>query len=150
MPLTNYGHSKITKKDYVMNQHTQSHPQLHQACMSVLERFMTGLNHYDAKAMDAAMHFPHVRFAGGQIKIYPQAGDNPMDLFERLRREDDWKYSSWVSRELVQCSDTKAHYALRYTRYRSDDSVIGVYDSLYVLTKVDNSWGIQMRSSFGP
>jgi hypothetical protein len=133
-----------------MPQIEQKNIELHQACMSVLDRFMNGLNHYDAQAMDLAMHFPHVRFAGGQIKIYPQAGDNPMDLFERLRREDDWKYSRWVSRELVQCSEIKAHYALSYTRFRSDDSVIGVYESLYVLTKVDGSWGIQMRSSFGP
>ena len=129
---------------------TKLNPELHQACMSVLDRFMEGLNRYDAQAMDAAMHFPHVRFAGGQIKIYPQAGDNPMDLFERLRREDDWKYSVWVSRELVQCSEVKAHYALSYTRFRSDDSVIGMYGSLYVLTKVGDDWGIQMRSSFGP
>ena len=133
-----------------MPQIEQKNIELHQACMSVLDRFMNGLNHYDAQAMDAAMHFPSVRFAGGQIKIYPKAGDNPMDLFERLRREDDWKYSRWVSRELVQCSDIKAHYALGYTRFRSDDSVIGVYESLYVLTKVEGSWGIQMRSSFGP
>jgi len=133
-----------------MPQIEQKNIELHQACMLVLDRFMNGLNHYDAQAMDSAMHFPHVRFAGGQIKIYPKVGDNPMDLFERLRREDDWKYSRWVSRELVQCSDIKAHYALSYTRFRSDDSVIGVYESLYVLTKVDGTWGIQMRSSFGP
>jgi hypothetical protein len=133
-----------------MNPLAQKNPELNQACMSVLDRFMDGLNRHDAQAMDAAMHFPHVRFAGGQIKTYPKAGDNPMDLFERLRREDDWKYSSWVSRELVQCSDIKAHYALSYTRFRSDDSVIGVYKSLYVLTKVDQAWGIQLRSSFGP
>lgn len=133
-----------------MYQLTQSQPELHQACMLVLDRFMGALNRYDAQAMDAAMHFPHVRFAGGQIKIYPQAGDNPMDLFERLRREDDWKHSEWIARELVQCSDIKAHYALSYTRFRSDDSIIGVYESLYVLTKVNDSWGIQMRSSFGP
>ena len=134
----------------MMSHIEQKNPELHQACMAVLDRFMEGLNYYDAQAMDSAMHFPHVRFAGGQIKIYPKAGDNPMDLFERLRREDDWKYSRWVSRELVQCSDIKAHYALSYTRFRSDESVIGVYESLYVLTQVDGSWGIQMRSSFGP
>jgi hypothetical protein len=134
----------------MMSHIEQKNPELHQACMAVLDRFMEGLNYYDAQAMDSAMPFPHVRFAGGQIKIYPKAGDNPMDLFERLRREDDWKYSRWVSRELVQCSDIKAHYALSYTRFRSDDSVIGVYESLYVLTQVDGSWGIQMRSSFGP
>jgi len=119
-------------------------------CMDVLDRFMDALNAYDAAAMDATMHFPHIRFAGGHIKVYDKAGDNPMDLFDRLRAEDDWKYSSWRTRKLVQFSDIKAHVALSYTRFRSDDSVIGVYESLYVLTKVDGIWGIQMRSSFGP
>ena len=32
----------------------------------------------------------------------------------------------------------------------ADGSVIGVYESLYILTKVDGRWGIQARSSFGP
>jgi hypothetical protein len=50
----------------------------------------------------------------------------------------------------VQFNDEKAHYALSYTRFRSDDSVIGVYESLYVLTKDAAGWGIQARSSFGP
>ena len=40
--------------------------------------------------------------------------------------------------------------ALSYTRLRADHSVIGTYDSLYILTKVDGRWGIQARSSFGP
>ncbi|MES2185426.1 MAG: hypothetical protein V4505_12815 [Pseudomonadota bacterium] len=122
----------------------------HTACLVVLDRFMDALNAYDAGSMDATMHFPHVRFAGGRIKVYQQAGDNPMDLFDRLRAEDDWKYSTWRTRELVQFSDTKAHVALSYTRFRSDESVIGIYESLYVLTRVDGAWGIQMRSSFGP
>ncbi|HEV3106378.1 MAG TPA: hypothetical protein VGZ01_11875 [Trinickia sp.] len=120
------------------------------ACREVLDRFMEALNAHDATAMDACMHFPHVRFAGGTIKVYDAAGSNPMDLFQKLSDEDDWLYSTWRERELVQFNPRKAHYALSYTRFRSDRSVIGIYDSLYVLTCVDGRWGIQMRSSFGP
>ncbi|MBB1604727.1 hypothetical protein [Variovorax sp. UMC13] len=120
------------------------------ACFAVLDRFMDALNAHDATAMDATMHFPHVRFAGGQLRTYEAAGSNPMDLFQKLQAEDDWRHSSWRTRELVQFSETKAHVALSYTRFRSDGSVIGIYESLYVLTRVDDAWGIQMRSSFGP
>jgi 2-hydroxychromene-2-carboxylate isomerase len=120
------------------------------ACRATLDRFMAGLNAYDAAAMDAAMHFPHIRIAGGTVKVYEQPGSNPMDLFDKLRREDDWKWSVWNERRIVQRSDTKVHMALTYTRYRSDDSVLGVYESLYVLTLKDGRWGIQSRSSFGP
>lgn len=120
------------------------------ACRAVLDNFMAALNAHDAPAMDATMHFPHVRFAGGTVKVYQQAGDNPMDLFQKLREQDQWLYSTWRERELVQFTEKKAHVALSYTRFREDGSVIGVYESMYVLTMVDGSWGIQMRSSFGP
>jgi len=121
-----------------------------QACFAVLDDFMAALNAHDAAAMDATMHFPHVRFAAGKIKVYERPGDNPMDLFQALKDKDDWLYSTWRTRKLVQFTDVKAHVALSYTRYRSDGSVIGVYESLYVLTKLNGNWGIQLRSSFGP
>ena len=129
---------------------TDKTAEIHRACMATLDKFMAALNAYDAPAMDETMHFPHVRFAGGSIKTYDAPGKNPMDLFTRLQTEDRWKYSRWETRELIQSNDKKAHYALSYTRYRDDDSVIGVYESLYVLTRVGDTWGIQMRSSFGP
>ena len=123
---------------------------IEEKCLAVLDRFMAGLNAHDATAMDAAMHFPHVRFAGGTLKIYAEPGNNPMDLFTRLIESDGWSYSRWETTDIVQFSDTKAHCALSYTRFRADGSVIGVYDSLYVLTLIGDRWGIQIRSSFGP
>jgi hypothetical protein len=123
---------------------------VYEACIACLDRFMAALNAYDAAAMDAEMHFPHVRFAGGTIVVYPKPGNNPMDLFERLRREDDWHHSAWNKRTVVQHNDTKVHMTVNYTRYRADGSVIGRYDSLYVLALKDGRWGVQLRSSFGP
>ncbi len=121
-----------------------------EACMAVLTEFMAALNRHDAAGMDATMHFPHVRHAEGKLTIYPEAGQNPMDLFDRLKAQDDWLRSAWTERRMVQCSAEKAHFMVSYTRYRSDDSEIGTYDSLYTLTRKGSRWGIQMRSSFGP
>ncbi|MFK3740841.1 hypothetical protein [Massilia sp. TN1-12] len=127
-----------------------SNDDIRAACIDVLDRFMEALNRYDAAGMDATMHFPHLRLADGKFTVYEAPGCNPMDLFDRLRKEDDWKYSRWGRRELVQYHGDKVHVALSYTRYREDDSVIGVYDSLYIITRVGGRWGIQARSSFGP
>jgi len=120
------------------------------ACLRVLDRFMAALNAHDAAAMDAEMHFPHVRLAQGRVAVYEKPGSNPMDLFQRLKAEDDWLRSRWGRRELIQFSEVKAHYVVDYTRFRSDDSVIGVYESLYVLSFAEGRWGILARSSFGP
>src|SRR6188474_1567205 len=68
---------------------------VHAECMRVLDAFMAALNAYDARAMDRAMHFPHVRIAGGTVTVYEQPGRNPMDLFEKLKKQDDWKWSRW-------------------------------------------------------
>jgi hypothetical protein len=119
-------------------------------CDAVLDAFMAGLNAHDAEAMDRCMHFPHVRFAGGSTTVYPGAGHNPMDLFTRLKNDDNWSHSRWEKREVVQFNALKAHVVLSYTRYRADGSEIGVYDSLYIMTRAEGRWGIQARSSFGP
>ncbi len=83
--------------------------QIELECLKTLDLFMDALNAGDASAMDATMHFPHVRFTRGSVKVYPEAGSNPMDLFQKLRSEDDWKYSTWRHREIVQFDDAKAH-----------------------------------------
>ena len=123
---------------------------IQQECNRVLDDFMAALNAYDAAGMDRCMHFPHPRIAVGKVVVYDNPGNNPLDLFERLKKEDNWSHSRWEKREIVQFNDSKAHFAVSYTRYRADGSVIGVYDSLYILTKVEGRWGIQARSSFGP
>lgn len=120
------------------------------ACLACLERWMAALNAYDNAAMDAELHFPHVRFAGGKVTVYEKPGTNPMDLFERLRLDSGWHHSAWNRRDIVQRNDTQVHFAVNYTRYRADGSVIGHYDSLYVLALKDGRWGVQMRSSLGP
>jgi hypothetical protein len=50
---------------------------------------------------------------------------------------------------LFQSSPTKAHYAVQFTRYQEDGSVLSVCDSLYIFTSVDGEWKLQGRSSFG-
>lgn len=119
-------------------------------CNLVLDAFMDALNAHDATRMDSCMHFPHTRFAGTAIKVYEAPGSNPMDLFARLQADDGWSYSRWETRDVIQYNARKAHVALSYTRFRADHSVIGVYESLYVMTRIEGRWGIQARSSFGP
>lgn len=129
---------------------TLTREDIQRACHAVLDAFMQALNDHDAAAMDRCMHFPHTRLANGKTTVYEAPGNNPMDLFQQLERADGWSYSRWESREVVQFSARKAHVLLSYTRFRKDHSVIGVYDSMYVMTLEDDGWGIGARSSFGP
>jgi 2-hydroxychromene-2-carboxylate isomerase len=142
-----FGQDRI---DFVADRLADNADEATAACMETLDRFMAALNASDAAAMDAVMHFPHIRIAGGRVTVYEKPGSNPMDLFDKLRREDNWARSAWNERKVVQRSASKLHMALTYTRYRADGSTLGVYESLYVLTLKEGRWGIQARSSFGP
>jgi hypothetical protein len=124
--------------------------EIEQACMAGLDRFMTALNAHDARAMDEEMHFPHVRLAEGRLVVYERPSSNPMDLFTSLIQKSNWDHSIWTKRVPIQSSDTKVHWAVEYKRFTKDDTVIGTYDSLYVMTLKDAKWKIQVRSSFGP
>lgn len=120
------------------------------ACLACLDRFMDAVNAHDVSAMEREMHFPHARIAAGTIATYTAPGSNPLDLFERLQREDGWDRSTWISKTIVQCDTRKVHVAVRYRRLRRDGSAIGDYDSLYILTHKNGRWGVLARSSFGP
>ena len=80
------------------------------AGLDLLDRHMAALNAYDAKAMAALMHFPHPRLAEGKVTVYDGPDANPMDLFDRLKAQDNWHHSEWNERELIQFSrsQTKA------------------------------------------
>lgn len=121
-----------------------------QRCEALLVEWMEALNRHDAFGMDAVMRFPHVRAAANELFVYEAPGNNPMDLFTKLVELQGWHHSAWTEIKLLQSSPIKAHYAVQYTRYREDGSVIGVYDSLYVFTEDDGDWKLQLRSSFGP
>jgi len=116
----------------------------------VLARFIDALNAHDAAGMDACLHFPHMRIGNGKVDVWGKPGSNPMDMFERLRREDGWLRSTWDDIRMVQWGPLKAHFLLDFTRYREDGSIIGVYETLCILMVRDGKWGMQARSSYGP
>jgi hypothetical protein len=62
----------------------------------------------------------------------------------------EWDHSAWDRREVNHAGRDKVHIDTRFTRYRKDGSVIGGFDSIYVITRQDGHWGVKIRSSFAP
>lgn len=66
----------------------------------------------------------------------------------RALRETGWDHTAWTRRRIIHMSDSKVHVDTEITRYRKDDSALGRFESLYIVTKEEGRWGIKMRSSF--
>lgn len=121
------------------------------AVMQVLDEFFDALNARDPRRLAAACNFPHVRFSTSKMKIW-RTGDEFVregDL-AGIPLEGEWHRSSWDARNTVQASNDKLHVTVTFTRWTSTGSKISTFDSLYIVTKQNSHWGVQIRSSFAP
>ena len=118
------------------------------AAMACLDAFMTAFNARDLPAFEATFNFPSVRLASNTLTII-EAGHHQPRMFE-TGPLSDWRHSAWDRRAVIHAGTDKVHIDTRFTRYRADGSVIGGFDSIYVVTCENGHWGIKARSSFAP
>lgn len=119
------------------------------AAMACLDDFMAAFNARDRDAFEKTFNFPSVRLASNTLVIIDKPGWHPLDMFTRGALKE-WHHSAWAHRKVIHAGSDKVHFDTRFTRYRADGSVIGHYDSIYVVTCEDGHWGIKARSSFAP
>ena len=118
--------------------------------LAVVERYIAALNARDTGAIREAFNFPHLRIgAKGNMVRYEKPEDYGFENFFRAVTKDGWHHTGIDKLEVVFATEGKAHVALHFTRYREDDSVIGRYFSLYVVTRQEGHWGIQIGSGNG-
>lgn len=118
------------------------------AAQKVLDEFMAAFNARDVEAFEATFNFPSVRLASNTLALIEKGTHRP-GMFERGALKD-WHHSAWDRRAVIHAGPDKVHLDTRFTRYRADGSVIGHFDSIYVVTCENGHWGIKARSSFAP
>ena len=115
--------------------------------MAVLDAYMDGLNRGDEAATNAACNFPHVRLAGGKVVVWNNHGDYKLADFI-ARAGEGWARSQWDERTPIHVGPDKVHLKVKFSRFRADGSSLGVFETIYIVTRQDGHWGIQARSSF--
>ena len=118
------------------------------AAMACLDAFMTAFNARDMQAFEQTFNFPSIRLASNTMRIINK-GDQTEATFDHASLKE-WDHSAWEKREIIHSGADKVHIDTRFTRYRKDGSIIGGFDSIYVVTCEDGHWGIKARSSFAP
>jgi hypothetical protein len=113
----------------------------------VLDDYMVALNRGDEPGVNAACNFPHVRLAGGKVVVWPNHGDYKLDDFI-ARAGDGWHRSTWDERTPIHVGKNKVHLKVKFSRWKKDGSLIGRFETIYIVTDQAGHWGIQARSSF--
>jgi len=115
----------------------------------VIEAYFPLFNSRDAKALLAVIGFPHIRVADGRTTIIRSAAEwtgdpTPLDPAE------GWHHSGLESLEFIQSSADKVHARVVFGRYHADGTRYVTYETLWIVTRVQGRWGIQVRSTFAP
>jgi hypothetical protein len=118
------------------------------AAMGCLDDFMAAFNARDLAAFEATFNFPSIRLASNTLTVI-EPGYHKPEMFQTGALAD-WSHSAWERREVIHSGPEKVHLDTRFTRYRRDGSVIGGFDSIYVVTFENGHWGIKARSSYAP
>jgi hypothetical protein len=118
------------------------------AAMKVLDDFMAAFNARDVAAWRKTFNFPSVRLASNALTLIDEDYHQP-EMFGRGALAD-WDHSAWARRQVIHAGDDKVHIDTRFVRYRKDGSVLGAFDSIYVVTRENGHWGVKARSSFAP
>ena len=125
-------------------------PNVEREALAVVDRYLAALNARDTKAIRDAFNFPHMRIgATGNLSRFERQEDYDFSHFYDKTSKDGWHHTVWDKTEVVYATEGKAHVAVDFTRYRADDSVIGHYFSLYIVTCQNGHWGIQAGSGNG-
>lgn len=116
------------------------------AAMGVMDAHLVGLNAKDRDAIAATLHFPHHRLASGRLQTWETPATYLDDFFARAG--DGWSHSVWDRRNVIAAGPDKVHLDVTFTRYRADNSSLGTFRSLWILTLHEGRWAAAFRSSF--
>jgi hypothetical protein len=122
-------------------------PKIEAEVTKTLDDYMSAWNRQDLVAWELTFQFPHYRLASGRMTVLERPG---MQDAARIRASigADWHHSKWDRRRIISASPDKVHVDTKFTRYRADNSTIGTFESLYILTKENGRWGVKLRSSY--
>lgn len=121
------------------------------AAIAVMDAFLSAFNARDEAAWADSLHFPHVRLASQTVTVYPDRAAflAAMDL-DQFAASSGWRYSTWDDMSVIQSSPDKVHIKVKFSRFNDSDELLASFDSLYVIEKIDDRWGVRARSSFAP
>jgi hypothetical protein len=68
--------------------------------------------------------------------------------FDFLTEREGWDHSTLDMVEVIHESDVKVHFKIEFSCYMTDGTKYATPQSLWIVTKKDDHWGVLVRSSY--
>ena len=111
---------------------------------AAIENFFVAFNNEDNDAMHPYMTFPHMFLSrNGSVSIQEERWSMN---FDRMKESQDWVKSTLDSREATMVYADKVHFKITFSRHNSKGERYHVQEGIYIVTRKDGKWGLQVRS----
>ena len=81
-----------------------------------------------------------MRLAGGKVVVWNNHGDYKLADFV-ARAGDGWARSQWDERTPIHVGPDKVHLKVAFSRWKADGSLIGRFETIYIVTRAGRSLG---------
>ncbi len=121
-----------------------------EAIRTALHWNQEGFNKRNKKISVDFLNFPHIRIANKNITIHnsPEEFLKNWDRGQENLDKQGWDHTDTLSIKPVQSDKNKVHLLLHQSRINKKGLAYLDFQTLWIVTKINNKWGIQFRSSF--
>ena len=113
--------------------------------------FFKSFNTRDAHQFSAALHYPHVRVSWRRDpRIVADAEAHALAQSWDQFIKTGWDHTEGAEPKVIQESPDKVHVEGGWTRMNAKNEPILSNRVVYIITRIDGSWGIQARYGIDP
>jgi hypothetical protein len=110
-----------------------------------MEDYFAAFNAQDVEAIRKHLHFPFSWIINTRVRPVAKASDFESPT-RTLIETEGWHHSAFDYIEPVQVWENKVHFKLAYSRFNADGVRYMTHEALWIVTKVDDRWGICLIS----
>jgi len=119
---------------------------LEQIGLDSVDNFINSWNSRDSALWANSLNYPHVRPSPfGEVLVAKDAEEYASRVDFDQVVATGWDHSEWDYKHVLHTSPDKIHIAGQWSRYNKDGEVIHTNPVVYIVTRVDDHWGIQSR-----
>ena len=119
---------------------------LEQIGLDAVDKFIDTWNSRDPESWASSLNYPHVRPSPfGEIVVAKDAKEYSSRVDYEKVMATGWDHSEWDYKHVIHTSIEKIHVAGQWSRYNKDGEIIHTNPIVYIVTKVEDHWGIQSR-----
>jgi len=107
--------------------------------------YMKAWNDSDVEETSSHLNYPHLFLVRGNVAEAKGPGDLKPN-FNRMQESENWGFSTFDSLKPSIITANKVHLEVVFSRWHPDGMRYRTVPGLWLMTKVDGHWGIQLRS----